>query len=190
MVYVPYWWRSRTTAILLVKSGSDPAALLTDVRQAIRSVDPDIAIGEARPLDRVVDSALALRRYQLRLFLAFGATALAIALIGVYATTAYGVSRRRREVNIRVALGADQANVLRLMIRQTAIPMTAGLAAGILGAIAVGGFIASLLFDVQPRDPIVIAAVTAIVGAVALLASVVAARQGLVIDPAGALREE
>ena len=190
MVYVPYWWRSRTTAILLVKSGSDPAALLTDVRQAIRSVDPDIAIGEARPLDRVVDSALALRRYQLRLFLAFGATALAIALISVYATTAYGVSRRRREVNIRVALGADQANVLRLMIRQTAIPMTAGLAAGILGAIAVGGFVASLLFDVQPRDPIVIAAVTAIVGAVALLASVVAARQGLVIDPAGALREE
>ena len=63
-------------------------------------------------------------------------------------------------------------------------------AAGILGAIAVGGFVASLLFDVQLRDPIVIAAVTAIVGVVALLASVVAARQGLVIDPAGALREE
>jgi len=190
MVYVPYWWRNRTAMTLLVKTTLDATALAPAVRGAIATVDRDIAVSDARALDRVVDTALAPRRYQMQLFVAFGLAALAIAIIGVYATTAYGVSRRRREMNIRVALGAQRANVMALIVRQAGSPIAVGLLAGAIGAIAVGGVVASLLFEVRARDPLVIAAVVAIVGTVGLLACVTATRQGLVIDPAAALREE
>jgi putative ABC transport system permease protein len=190
MVYTPYWWRSRSSTSLLIKSAIDPASLVSSVRLAIRGIDPEIAVGESRPLEQIVDDALAPRRYQMRLFVAFGAVALLIAAIGVYAVAAYGVSRRRREMNIRVALGALPSQVRRLIIRQALSPVVLGLAGGTVGAIALGGVVASLLFDVRARDPLVIAAVVATVGGIGLLACVVAARQGLSINPASALRDE
>jgi putative ABC transport system permease protein len=100
------------------------------------------------------------------------------------------VSRRRREMNIRVALGARASQVLGLVVRQSAVPVAIGLAAGILGALAIGTVVASLLFEVRARDPLVIAGVAALVGAVGLLASLTAAYAGLQIDPAAALRED
>ena len=190
MVYVPYWWRSRTSTTLLVKSGSDPMALVSPIRRAVQQIDEDIAIGRIRTLDDVVESALASRRYQAQLFVVFGIVALFIAMVGVYAMTAYGVSRRRREMNIRAALGAEPAQVLRMIVRQSSTPIAAGVAAGLAGAVAMGSIVASLLFEVGARDPLVLAAVTLLVGGVAALATVVAARQGLALDPAAALRDE
>ena len=130
------------------------------IRRAVSEIDPEIAIGSAQRLERLVETSVAARRYQMQLFVAFGLVALCIVTLGVYAVTSYGVSRRRREMNIRVALG---------------------------------GVVAGLLFDVQPHDPVVIGgvvAVVAVVTAVGALACFVAARRGLVIDPAAALREE
>jgi ABC-type antimicrobial peptide transport system permease subunit len=124
------------------------------------------------------------------LFVAFGAIALLIATVGVYATTAYGVSRRRREMNIRVALGARVSQVFGLVLRQSVTPVAVGLAAGSAGALAIGTVVASLLYQVRASDPLVIAAVVALVGAVGLLASAMAARHGLRINPAAALRDE
>jgi putative ABC transport system permease protein len=190
MVYVPYWWRSRTSTLLLIRTAVAPASLVPSVRRAVHEIDPEIAIGQSRPLDEIVDAAFASRRYQMRLFVAFGIAALAIAVVGIYATTAYGVSRRRREMNIRVALGAEPAQVVRLIVRQGSAPIAAGLAAGAAGAVASGGIVASLLFDVRARDPFIIAATAALVGAIGVAACVVAARQGLRLDPATALREE
>ena len=126
----------------------------------------------------------------MRLFVAFGAVALLIAVIGVYAVTAYGVARRRREMNIRLALGAEPSDVLALILRQGFAPVVAGLGAGTLGAIASGAFVASLLFEVRARDPIVIGSVVALVGGVAVLACALAAKQGLALNPAAALRDE
>ena len=177
MVYVPYWWRSRPSAALLIHAAADLSTIVPATRRAVAGIDPDIAIGESRPLDRLVDASLAARRYQMQLFVAFGVAALAIAVIGVYAVTAYGVSRRRREMNIRVALGAAPSQVVRLIVRQGFSPVVVGLGAGAVGAIAVGTLVASLLFD-------------AIVGTVGFLASLVAARQGLTLNPAAALRDE
>ena len=190
MVYAPYWWRSRSATTMLIRTAVEPASLMPAVRRAVAGIDPDIAIGDARPLEQVVAAALAPRRYQMRLFLAFGTVALLIATIGVYATTAYGVSRRRREMNIRVALGAAPSQVLRLVLRQGTGPVAIGIAAGAVGALGLGDAVASLLFGVGARDPLVIGFVVVLVGAVAFGASVVAARQGLVINPASALREE
>jgi len=190
MVYVPYWYNNEGKSVLVVRTRADAAAVAAELRRVVRSVDPEIAIADLKPLQRVVDKALASRRYQMWLFAAFGAVALLIATVGVYATTAYGVSRRRREMNIRVALGARRSQVFGLVLRQSTTPLLAGMAIGCAGALATGTVIASLLFKVRATDPLVIASVVALVGLVGVLASAAAARQGLTINPAAALRDD
>lgn len=190
MVYVPYWFNNEGKSELVVRVAGDAAAAIAGVRRAIREVDPEIAIADAVPLTQIVDKALAGRRYQMWLFVAFGAVALVIATIGVYATTAYGVSRRRREMNIRVALGARASQVFGLVLRESATVLAAGLAAGCVGAVAIGTLAAGLLFDVRARDPLVIASVVLVVGTIGLLACATAAKQGLRINPAAALRDD
>jgi predicted permease len=190
MVYVPYWWRSRAAVSLLIKTSIDPTSLLPAVRRAVHDVDPEIAIGQSRPLEQLVDAAVAGRRYQTQLFIAFGAVALFIATVGVYAVTAYGVSRRRREMNIRVALGAQSAQVIRLVLRQATMPVIAGVVTGAAAAIALGGLVASLLFEVQARDPLIVAGVVTVVTTVGLGTCLIAARRGLALNPAAALRDE
>lgn len=190
MVYVPYWWRTRTNLSLLVKTASEPLSLAPSVRRVVEQIDPEIAVGQTRLLQQAVDAVTAGRRYQARLFVVFGVVSLVIATIGVYAVTAYSLSKRRREMNIRVALGAHTADVVRLLMKQTSAAVLPGVAAGVAGALAIGGVIASLLYEVQPRDPAVLGAVAITVGMVAIAAALLATRNGLAIDPAAALREE
>jgi putative ABC transport system permease protein len=190
MVYVPYWFNNEGRSVLVVHVGGDAAAAIGDVRRAVREVDPEIAIADAVPLAHVVNKALEGRRYQMWLFVAFGIVALVIATIGVYATTAYGVSRRRREMNLRVALGARASQVFGLVVRQSAVALAAGLIGGCAGAAAIGTLVASLVFEGRARDPLVIAGVVVLVGAVGLAACATAAKQGLRINPAAALRDE
>ncbi|HTK28192.1 MAG TPA: ABC transporter permease [Vicinamibacterales bacterium] len=189
MVYVPYWWRTRASTSLLVRTAGEPAALMPAVRRAVRAIDPEIALGDARPLTAMVDRSMAPRLYQTRLFVAFGLAALFIALVGVYAVTAYSLSRRRRELNIRVALGASRPQVLGMVLGQGALPLAAGIAGGVAAALAAGRFVAALLFGVQPHDPIVVSGVAVLVGIAGVAASFAAARHALAIDPAGALRD-
>jgi hypothetical protein len=190
MVYVPYWYENEGKCVLVAHASGNATAVVAALRRVIRDVDPEIAIAEIAPLQHVIDKSLEGRRYQMWLFVAFGAVALLIAMVGVYATTAYGVSRRRREMNIRVALGARVSQVFGLVLRQSATPVAVGLAAGCAGALAIGTVVASLLYEVRASDPLVIAGVATLVGAVGLLASTRAARQGLRINPASALRDE
>jgi putative ABC transport system permease protein len=192
MVYVPYWWGVRTRAFtsLLIKGSVGPEALAPDLRRAIAGLDPEIAIDAIRPLDARVDAATALRRYQVQLFAGFGGFALAIATLGVYAVTSYTVSRRRREMNIRAALGARRAAVFGLILRQSSTPIALGVAAGAAAATAGGGLVRSLLYDVDARDPAILVSAAGLVAIVALGAAVAAARQGTAIDPAAALRED
>jgi predicted permease len=190
MVYVPYWWRSRTATSIVVRTSADPAALLGSLRRAIRSVDPEIGIGQVQTVEQLVDRAMAARRYQAQLFVAFGVIALVIATLGAYAVTSQGVARRRREMNIRVALGAPVSAVRAMILRESVRPLLLGASAGIVGALALGDVVASLLFEVRPRDPLIIATVTTAVGAAGLLAALTAVRRGLSIDPATALRED
>ena len=190
MAYVPYWWRSRPALSLLVKTDADPLAVAPGIRRVIDRIDSEIAVGQTRPLQQLVDATLAGRVYQARLFIVFGLASLLIATLGVYAVTAYGVSRRRREMNIRVALGAATADVHRLLMRQLAKAVVPGVAFGAAGAIAAGGAAASLLYEVSPREPLILAGVAASVALVAIAASILATRSSLSIDPMAALREE
>ena len=155
MVYVPYWFNNEGKSVLVVRTPGDATAIAGELSRAIHGIDPEIAIANVSPLQRVVDRALESRRYQMWLFAAFGVVALLIATVGVYATTAYGVSRRRREMNIRVALGARVSQVFALVLRQTAMPLVAGIAAGSIGSLAIGTVVASLLFKVRASDPAV-----------------------------------
>jgi predicted permease len=190
MVYIPYWWRSRPTLSMLIKTEVEPTSLIAGVRRVVHGVDPEIAVGDARPLEQLVEASIASRRYQTQLFVVFGLAALFIAAVGVYSVTSHGVSRRRREMNIRVALGAQMSQVVQLIVRQATTPVIVGLVAGVAGALSVGGVVASLLFEVRARDPFIVIAVVAVVGGIALATCLFAARQGLAIDPARALRED
>jgi putative ABC transport system permease protein len=190
MVYVPYWFNNEGKSILVVRTQGDPLAIVPDVRSIVRSVDSDVPIAQVARLQQVVDSAVDSRRYQMSLSTAFGGVALFIAVLGVYATTAYGVSRRRRELNIRAALGARASQVFAMVLRQNLGPVAIGLVAGLVGSLAVGGLIASLLYEVRPRDPLVLSVVLSVVGIVATMSAAVAALSGLQIDPSSALREE
>ena len=156
----------------------------------MREADPDVAVAKVGPLTELIDAAVEHRRYQASLFTAFGSAALLIAIVGVYATAAYGVSRRRRELNIRVALGAQTSQVFSMVLRQNVTPVAAGMAAGLAGALALGSVVASLLFEVRPRDPVVLAVVLGIVAAAGILSAATATFTGLRIEPAAALRDD
>ena len=190
MVYVPYWFNNEGRSLLLVRTPGDATAIGAELGRVVHTVDPEIAIASVTPLQSVVDRSVASRRYQMWLFTAFGGVALLIAIVGVYATTAYGVARRRREMNIRVALGARVSQVFVMTLRQSAAPLAMGIGAGCLGAIAIGSVVAGLLFNVRARDPLVITGVVAMVSMAGGIASATAARQGLRIDPAAALRDD
>jgi predicted permease len=189
MVYVPYWHNNEGKSVLVIRA-RDPQRLTAAVRDIVRDVDPGIPIARVAPLRHVIDTAVEGRRYQTSLFTAFGACALLIAIVGIYATTAYGVSRRRRELNIRVALGARTAQVFSLVLRQSVVPVAIGLAGGLAGALAMGGVVASLLYDVRPRDPFVLGVVLVIVATVGTVSAAAATFGGLKIEPAAALRDE
>src|SRR5262249_19380389 len=131
MVYAPYWWRSRPSLSLLIRTAGEPTSVLGSVRRSVHAIDPDIAIADARPVEQLVDASVAARRYQMRLFVVFGGVALFIATVGVYAVTAFGVSRRRREMNIRVALGAQASQVRRMVVGQGLSPVLAGVVFGV-----------------------------------------------------------
>jgi putative ABC transport system permease protein len=190
MVYVPYWYNNEGKSVLVAQTAGDPAAAVRELRSIIRGVDPEVAIGDTLPLSTVVDNAVEGRRYQTTLFVAFGFVALLIATIGIYATTSYGVSRRRREMNIRVALGAPLSEVFGLIVRQAAVPLAVGIIAGCIGALAMGTVVANLLFEVQPGNPAVLGSAAVLVALAGLIAASTAARNGLRINPVEALRED
>ncbi|MEO7157277.1 MAG: ABC transporter permease [Vicinamibacterales bacterium] len=190
MVYVPYWFNNEGKSVLVVRTQGNATGVVAGVRRAVREVDPDVAIARVAPLQSVIDRAVEGRKYQATLFTAFGGVALLIAIVGVYATTAYGVSRRRRELNIRVALGAQVPQVFSLVLRQSAAPVGFGLAAGLAGALVIGGALASLLYEVRPRDPLVLGVVLGIVATVGIVSAAAATFGGLHLEPASALRDD
>ena len=190
MVYVPYRWRTRPSTSLLIKTKVDPATILRPVRLAVQKIDrrlPSASRGRSTSSSTPRWPDAAIRCSSL---VAFGLVAIFIATLGVYAVALYGVSRRRREMNIRIALGAQTSHVLGLLLRQGMAPVVAGVAAGAAGALAVGGIVGSLLFEVRAHDPVVIATVVGIVALVGLATCGFAARRGLSIDLAAALRDE
>jgi predicted permease len=187
IAYYPYWQRPPDAVSLVVRAG-DPHVIAAAVRAVLRGEDPKLPIPVVRTMEDVVDLAVAQRRFQSRLMTLFAGAALVVAALGIYGVVSYSVARRRNEMGIRLALGADRARVLGLVIRQGMRPVVAGLVAGVGAALLVGRAIRGLLFEVQPADPVTIAGVTVVLLVIGVMACFVPGRRAAATDAVSALR--
>ncbi|HUJ40769.1 MAG TPA: ABC transporter permease [Candidatus Acidoferrales bacterium] len=193
MVYVPHWFNQVSvpaSASIIIHSSVDPAGLGPAVRDVIRRAGHGVAVVSLVPMDQVVSDSLAPRRFQMFLILAFALASLFLAGLGIFGVIAYSVEQRRRELGIRLALGAQLADLRNMVLREGMSPVLLGLAGGIVAAILAGSLIRSLLFGVAFLDPLTIASVTFVVFSVALMASYFPARRAMRVDPIAAIRYE
>ncbi|MGH9667872.1 MAG: FtsX-like permease family protein, partial [Bryobacteraceae bacterium] len=175
---------------LVLRASSDPLPLEPVMERLVASLDKDAPVSEVETLDDVVSNALWQPRFAATLLAAFAALALLLAATGIYGVVSYTASRRSAEIGIRMALGARQRDVLLLVLRQSLTMTAAGLAAGLMGAFLVTGFLRSMLYGVSPADPPTFAPAAGLLTAVALAASLAPARRAARIDPVRALRAE
>jgi predicted permease len=175
---------------LVVRVTGKPEALMTQIRVALRSEDPNLAISEVTTLGEVVDRSLGQEKLLAKLAGFFGALALLLSSIGLYGVIAYSVAQRRNEIGIRMALGARPGSVLRMVLGESLIVVALGLAVGIPAALACGRLVSSLLYGVAAYDPLTIFGAATLMLAVALAASFLPARRAALLDPCAALREE
>jgi putative ABC transport system permease protein len=189
-MYVPESQRPSGGGILVVRSAEDPAALTSGIRDALRSLDPDVPLYEVRPLEDIVSDNNAPRRTSVLLVGSFAVLALLLAGVGVYGVMAYVVTQRRNEIGIRVALGANQGNIFQMVLRQGLRLALAGVAVGLVGALALTRVISGLLFEVSALDGETFVLGAATLSAMVLLACYLPARQATRVDPLVALRYE
>lgn len=181
-------WRS--WMYVVVRSTLPTAAIVEPVKADVARVDKDLPVTLVRTMDELLAASFGDRRFHLTLLGAFAGVALALAAVGIHGVIAYTVSRRTREMGVRMALGATTRDVLRLVVGQGLAVAVAGLAVGVVAALALRRLVASMLFDVQPADPLTFAAVSAVLLLVALVACLAPARRAARVDPAIALRYE
>jgi putative ABC transport system permease protein len=191
--YVPYAQERRSFMAprdLVVRTKSDPASIASAVRRAVWSVDKDQPVSNVRTLDQVFAAAISQERFQALLLGLFAMLALLLACVGLYGVISYAVVQRTHEIGVRMALGAQPLDVLRLVIRQGLSLTLAGLGIGIVAGTFVTRVLTDMLFGVTPRDPLTFVGVPALLLLVALLACYIPARRATRIDPLIALRSE
>jgi ABC-type lipoprotein release transport system permease subunit len=174
---------------LVVRGQGEPSAYIPAMREAVRSLDPQLPV-KFRTLDQVFSSSLDQRRFSLVIFGVFGATALLLAAMGIYGVTSYAVAQRTQEIGLRMALGAQASDVLKLVLRNGMSLAFIGAAVGVAGAYALTRVMSSLLFEVVPTDLATFITVSVSLIAVALLACFIPARRATKVDPLVALRYE
>ena len=175
---------------LVVRTAGDPLAIASAARQAIWEVDPELAIANVRPLEEVVHGSMARPRFVAVVLASFGAASLVLAIIGVYGVLSYAITRRRREMGIRMALGAGSAQVRRLVIRAGLQLAVIGIVIGLAGAFIGTRVMQAVLYEVSATDPATFAAVAAVLALAALAASYLPAHRATKVHPAEVLRAE
>jgi predicted permease len=190
--YIPFtqsaWEVTDLTYIL--RTQGDTAALGPEIRDAVRSLDPDMPIFNLKTEDALIEESLGEEHLFSRLLSIFGGLALLLTATGIYGLLAYTVGRRVREIGIRMALGATQGNVLWLIVKRGLILTALGTAAGIAAALGVTRLLRAFLYGVSPTDPVTFGVVAALLGAIAALACWLPARRAAQLDPMIALRHE
>ncbi|MEZ5319943.1 MAG: ABC transporter permease [Vicinamibacterales bacterium] len=188
-VYLPQSQGAEYSMQVLLRTTGDPAAMAPALRSLVRDLDPSVALQDLRPLDEERDAMLAQRRLNTRLFALFAVVAAALAAIGIYGVIAHGVAQRTRELGVRVALGATGRSLLGLVLREALGLVGIGLVLGLGGALAAGGAMRRLLYEVEPADPATLVAIALLTLAVAALAVAAPAIRALRVDPLHALRD-
>ena len=189
-MYYSAWFRQWPTMDVVVRTAGDPLTALSAVRRRVHELDPELPLSNVRSMDQWLSANAAQPRLNAFLVAVFACVALALAAVGVYGVLSYSVSQRTREIGLRMAMGAGRSSVLRLIVREGMLVALAGIAVGLLGALAVSRILASLLYGVPVRDPATFTGVAAVLALVALAACAAPAWRASRVDPMVALRCE
>jgi putative ABC transport system permease protein len=173
---------------IVVRPAADPATVIAGIRQAVRALDPELPLSNVRPMTEWVATSAAQPRLNAVLLGAFAAVALLVAAVGTYGVLAYSVSQRTKELGLRMALGSDRGGVLRLVVRDGMSVSVAGIAVGVVAAVAMSRALSALVFGVSVWDPWTYAAVAALLSFVALAACALPAFRASRVNPMEALR--
>lgn len=185
----PGGWRSFGMS-LAIRTTSTPASAVSAVANAVHQIDRDAPVLAIQSMDDLISDSLSSQRFNMLLLGAFAGLALLLAAVGIYSVLSYSVKRRVREIGIRMALGAQVHDVLRLIVVEGMRPTLIGLAIGLAGALALGRVLANLIYGVKPADPITFGAVSALLASVGLLASVIPAYRATRVETMKTLRDE
>jgi putative ABC transport system permease protein len=189
-VYRPYAASPLVAPILVIRTSTDPEPLRGALSATVRSVNPGVSAYNVFTMQELVDRSTAQRRFVMLLVGAFAVVALLLAAIGIYGTVSQAVTRRTAEIGLRMALGASPAAALSLVFRDGLRLTMVGIAAGALAAMALTQFMAKMLFEVRPLDPVAFGAAALALGAFALLACYIPARRATRVDPLTAMRQD
>jgi len=187
-VFVPYPQLASPLLFLSVRTSLDPHSLASALRAQVAAADPDQPLTEIQTMEERLELASASPRFTMLLIGVFSATAFILAAVGIYGVIAYSVAQRTLELGIRIALGAEKVDILRLVIGSGLALSLAGIAIGLAGSIALTRLMSAMLYETSATDPLIFGASAALFLAVALMASYLPARRATRIDPADALR--
>jgi len=189
-IYLDIYQRPAKFLAFYVRGQVDPAAISAQVRTQLQAVDAELPVFRAETLDDVLASSLSVRRFSMEMVALFAATALLLAGLGIYGTISFLVNEQSREIAIRLALGAQRSNILRMVLRQGLTLAAAGTGVGMVGALVVSHLMAGLLFGVSPYDLLTFAGVTVVLTAVAIASSYIPALRAMRLDPITTLHAE
>lgn len=189
-IYTPVYQFPPYASVVFVRTASDPGSIGETVRAEVQRVDPGIPVFSVRTMSSVLSASLAERRFTLELLGVFAGVALLLASIGIYGVMAYTFSRRTNEIGIRMAMGAQRADILKMALKEGGVTIAFGVGAGLFGSLVLTRFLQSMLFSVNPADPVTFTTIAALLGAVTLLACFVPAHRATRVDPLMALRHE
>jgi ABC-type antimicrobial peptide transport system permease subunit len=190
VVYYPQAQNTDNTMYIVARTGSDPAAMAASITQEIHAIDSTVPVYDISTMDARVSRSLARQRFSMAMLGAFAGFALLLAAIGVYGVMSYLVTQGTRDIGVRVALGAQQSDILRLVLKQGMTLTLVGIIAGLAGAAALSRVMGSLLFGVGSTDLLTFSSVAVLLALIAFAACYIPARRAMRVDPLVALRYE
>ncbi|MEK6281433.1 MAG: ABC transporter permease [Acidobacteriota bacterium] len=189
-VYFPYLQVPASSMSLVVRSASEPLSLVTAVKSQIQMIDKDLPLDDAESMQQILSDSNSGRRFNMLLLTVFAMVALVLAIVGIYGVMSYTVTQRTHEIGIRVAIGAQSRDVFRMVIGQGMMLALIGVAFGLAGALALTRLMTTMLFGVEPTDPVTFVSIAVLLTAVALVACYIPGRRATKVNPIEALRYE
>lgn len=193
-IYVPMaqntWPQALRISTFAIRTSVEPRTLLAAIRNQLHSIDSSLPVTQVQTMEEIVSGSLAQRRFNLTLLMIFAAVAGVLAIVGVYGVMSYNVTQQTHELGIRMALGAQQSEILKMVVGDGAKLAMAGVAIGLAGSLALTRLMAGLLFGVSATDPLTFVAIALALTAVCILAALIPARKAAKVNPIIALRGE